>query len=325
MADTPTMPPLHMIADELYSLDPGDFVARRDAWAKQARTLKQRDLAAQITALRRPSVAASYVNRAVRAPLAPLLDFLDLGEPMREAQAVMSVSELARFGVQRRALEDQVIRELEALLRAADVQPSASSLDEVRQTLTAALADPKAEQAVRSGCLARSLSYAGFGPVDLDRALAADPGANAPRDRSHLSLVPDLAPDPASDETVDDGRRERAERAVAEALAAHTQAERAHDRLTRTHERARQAQVRAEAARAEAAGRRAEAQAEWEAARAALADAEERLKTADESLVAADEALAAVDQDRDDAAHELQQAADVLAEARRRRDMDAGS
>ena len=340
MADTPTMPPLHMIADELYSLDPSEFVARRDAWAKQARTLKQRDTAAQIKALRRPTVAASYLNRAVRAPLPALLEFLDLGEPMREAQAALSITELGQFGGQRRVLEDQVIAGLVALLRASDVQPSAASLDEVRHTLTAALADPDAEQAVRSGCLARTLSYAGFGPVDLDQALAADPGTIAPRDRSHLSVVPDPAPDP--DQTPDaskdeDGsteevaareahrRRERAARALTEAQQAHKLAERAHHRLTRSIERASQARVRAQAARDEAAARRAEAQAELEAARISLAAAQERLGTTNQVLDDADDVLAALEAERDDSAHHLQQAADLVAEASRSRDLDPGS
>lgn len=325
MADTPTMPPLHAITDELYSLDPSEFVARRNAWAKQARTLKQRDLAAQITALRRPSVAASYLNRAIRAPLQPLLDFLDLGEPMREAQAALSVAELGQFGAQRRALEDQVITDLVALLESADVQPSPASLDEVRQTLTAALADPDAEQVVRSGCLARSLSYAGFGPVDLDQALAADPSTSAPRDRSHLSVVPDPDPEPAEQTNEDEARRERAEQAVAEAQRSHTQAARAHDRLTRHLERVRQGQAKAQASRDEAAARRQLAQAELDDARAALSAATERLDAADQALAGADEQFALADQERDDAAHDLQQAADLLAEAERRRDMDTGS
>lgn len=341
MAENPTMPPLHVITDELYSRDPGEFVARRDAWAKQARTLKQRELAAQIKALRRPTVGASYLNRAVRAPLPALLEFLDLGEPMREAQAALSIAELGQFGARRRQLEDQVITDLVALLRDADVHPSPTSLDEVRHTLTAALADPAAEQAVRSGCLARTLSYAGFGPVDLDQALAADPGTSAPRDRSHLSVVPDTAPDeqtPASSdaestvtqaaeasETAERRRRERAARALAEAQQAHRSAERAHDRLTRSLERAATARTRAQKAREEAASRRAEAQAELEAARAALASAQERLERADAALDDAETTLASLEADRDESAHHLQQAADLLAEAARSHDLDPGS
>lgn len=343
MAENPTMPPLHVITDELYSRDPGEFVARRDAWAKQARTLKQRELAAQIKALRRPTVGASYLNRAVRAPLPALLEFLDLGEPMREAQAALSIAELGQFGARRRQLEDQVITDLVALLRDADVHPSPTSLDEVRHTLTAALADPAAEQAVRSGCLARTLSYAGFGPVNLDQALAADPGTSAPRDRSHLSVVPDPAPDvqtpDSSDtevlgtdtaqtdasETAELRRRELAARALAEAQQAHRSAERAHDRLTRSLERAATARTRAQKAREEAASRRAEAQAELEAARAALASAQERLERADAALDDAETTLASLEADRDESAHHLQQAADLVAEAARSHDLDPGS
>ena len=341
MADTPTMPPLQMIADELYSLDPSDFVARRDAWAKQARTLKQRDLAAQIKDLRRPTVAASYLNRAVREPLESLLAFLDLGAPMREAQAALSVTELTRFGAQRRALEDAVIKDLVAMLTALDVQPSSAALDEVRQTLTAALADPDAEQVVRTGRLARSLTYAGFGPVDLDNALAAEPGATepgatAPRDRSHLSVVrdPQASEQPraaaederlAAERAARAERAERAERVLAEAQQAHTRAERAHERLTRAVERASQARAKAQVAREDAERRREQAQEELAAAQTALAAAEERLADAEGALEDADTMLGSVNRDRDEAATDLQRAADQLAEAGRSRDLDSGS
>ncbi|MGA4669661.1 hypothetical protein ACPCG0_07700 [Propionibacteriaceae bacterium Y1923] len=330
MADTPTMPPLRMIADELYSLDPGEFVTRRDAWAKQARALKQSELAQQVKALRRPTVAASHLNRAVRAPLEPLLDFLDLGEPMRQAQAALSVTELATFGAQRRALEDQVIKDLVALLNSLGVHPSPTSLDEVRQTLTAALADPEAERVVRSGCLARPLSYAGFGPVDLDQALAADPAAAAPRDRSHLSVVPDPTdhPTPTDEPDPEQARehaRERAEQALARAQQDHQHAERAHDRATRSHERALQAQARAQTSREEAVLRRDQARADLEAARQALARAEDHLQQADEKLTGADDRLAGADQELDDTAHALAASADRLAEARSSRDLDSGS
>ncbi|MGA4508516.1 hypothetical protein ACQB6R_09505 [Propionibacteriaceae bacterium G1746] len=295
MSDQPTLPPLHVIADDLYSRDPAEFIARRDAWVKQARTIKRRDAADEIKALRRPSVAASYLNRAVRTPLPTLLEFLDLGGPMREAQAALSVTELAGFAAQRRALEDQVVTGLVALLADLGVQPSAASLDEVRLTLTAALADPEAEQAVRSGCLARSLSYAGFGPVDLDQAQGAPPR----RDRSHLTLVPDL-PDEAE----------------AEAERTHRQAGRAHDRAVKVHERAVQAQAKAQSHRDEAAARRDQARADLEAARAALDRAQDQLDVADQRLQDADEALATADQDREDTAHALGTSADALAAIR---------
>lgn len=300
MADTPVLPPIHAIADELYSLDPSEFTARRDAWVKQAKTLKRKEEAAQIQALRRPTVAASYLNRAIRAPLASLEDFLELGEPMREAQAALSVAELTEFGKQRRALEDAVVSDLAKLLQSEDITPSPASLDEVRSTLTAALADPDAEQAVRSGCLARTLSYAGFGPVDLDKALAADPATVAPvkgkRDRSHLSVVPDpvdvddpAAPDETEDakERAEQERQERErleeERRAAERRAMRERAERMLSRLERAQERAEAQHAKALSAQERATEARDRAQEALEEAQAALDAAEEKLSAASEA------------------------------------------
>ncbi len=54
--------------------------------------------------------------------------------------------------------------------------------DEVAATLEAGLSDPASADAVRSGRLVRALSYAGFGGVDLDGAVAA-PGRSATKER----------------------------------------------------------------------------------------------------------------------------------------------
>lgn len=305
MSGAPVLPPLHAIADELYSLDPSEFTGRRDAWVKQAKTLKRKDEAAQIQALRRPTVAASYLNRAIRAPLASLEDFLELGEPMREAQAALSVAELTEFGKQRRVLEDAVVSDLTNLLESEGITPSPGSLDEVRSTLTAALADPDAEQAVRSGTLARALSYAGFGPVDLDRALAADPASIAPvkgkRDRSHLSVVPDLPPEAEPDPEEERRRGEekrRAERERAERLLAN---------LERSQERAEQRHAKAVSAQERAAEARDRAQSVVDEALAALKAADDKLT---ETTEAADLAAAELS----DAAGEVEQQRQLLAD-----------
>ena len=275
--------------------------------------------------MRRPSVAASHLNRAVRAGLQPLLEFLDLGAPMREAQAALSVAELQAFGVQRRALEDQVVREVVRLLGEHGVSPSPASLDEVRQTLTAALADPEAERAVRSGCLARSLSYAGFGAVDLDDALAAEPDEVAParRDRSHLSVVPDPVEDEdaADDEAGAEDEARRQERARAERMLARLQ--RALDRAALEAEQADADRDEAERSRERAERRRAEAEEVRERAERAEQEARKALERASAELAAAGESLAEAETEAEEAERRLtrassraEQASSDLAEAR---------
>lgn len=53
-------------AEELYSAPPGEFITRRKALAAQAKSDGDRSLAKQITALRKPTRAASLLNSWVR-------------------------------------------------------------------------------------------------------------------------------------------------------------------------------------------------------------------------------------------------------------------
>ncbi|MFZ2481046.1 MAG: hypothetical protein WAW78_10325, partial [Propioniciclava sp.] len=153
--------------DALYAGDPGAFVAGRDALARAVRTAGERDTAAAIKGLRRPSLGAWYANVAARASLVSLYEWLTLGARLREAQARLDLRQVGELGAGRAALEERVVRDLAAHLAALGVTVSPAGLEEFRGTLRAALADPAAGDALASGRLERSLSYAGFGEVDV--------------------------------------------------------------------------------------------------------------------------------------------------------------
>src|SRR3954453_1910413 len=70
-------------ADELYGLPDDEFTAARDALAKRLRGEKRREDADAVKALRRPSVAAGAINRAVREHGAD--ELLAAGEALRAA------------------------------------------------------------------------------------------------------------------------------------------------------------------------------------------------------------------------------------------------
>lgn len=164
---------LHPVAERLYSGEPGIFVAERTAAAKAARASGDRALAAAITALRRPTLSAWYVNVAARASLVSLREWLGLGEELREAQAGLAAARVRELSGRRTRLEARVVADLVAHLGALKVTASPAALDEVRTTLRAALSDPEAAAAVASGRLVHPLSYGVFGEVDLSAALAA--------------------------------------------------------------------------------------------------------------------------------------------------------
>ena len=167
-------------AEELYRLAPEDFTAASDHAAKEAKAAGDAGTAKELKALRKPSVGAWLVNRLVQEQPDLVDQLLDLGPALAAAQADGDGDELRALGAQRRALVDAVVSTAGEL---AGRPVSAAVRDEVSSTLEAGLSDPGAAEAVRSGRLVRALSYAGFGGVDLDGAVAvtAARSAAAPR------------------------------------------------------------------------------------------------------------------------------------------------
>ncbi len=212
---------LDTAADELYSLAPDEldgFARRRTELAGQARADGDRALAGQIGKLRKPVQAAALVNRLVRDQPAAVTELTELAHALREAHRHLRGNELRQLSERRQ----QVLGKLTTLARKASRKSVTDSvLDQLRATFEAAIADEAAEQAVLSGRLTATLSYSGFGAVDIGDAVAV------PR---RLSAVPDL-PEPAAepaDRPADDGKRtaarKPAERELARAERAQTAA-----------------------------------------------------------------------------------------------------
>lgn len=161
------------VARELLLVAPGDFVAERTARQRAVRK-DDRALAAAIGKLRKPAPAAWVVD--LLAHDGALDDAVDLGPALRTAQADADPGAI-------RTLRQQRSEVIEALTQAgADLASDAGHpatpavLDQVRATIEAAMADPHAGAAVRSGLLVTPLESVGFDAVDLDGALA-DPDA----------------------------------------------------------------------------------------------------------------------------------------------------
>jgi hypothetical protein len=152
------------VADRLYALPPEEFTAERTAAAKEDKAG-----AKEINALRKPTVGAWLVNTLAREDPHLLDQLLSLGPALAEAQRSGKGDELRTLGAQRRELIGAVTQRAFEL---ADRPPTAAAREEVESTLEAALADPETADAVRTGRLTRSLSYAGFGGVDLEGAVA---------------------------------------------------------------------------------------------------------------------------------------------------------
>ncbi len=163
---------LGSVADELYGLPPGEFVSARDARASEARATGDRELATAIKSLRRPTTGAWLANLVVRERRDQLTELLRLGDDMRRAQRDLAGSDLKRLSQLRRQLLSALVVEAKTIAGAYGHATNASSLQELEETLEAAVADASAGDALLSGRLTVALRYSGFGSVDLTGAVA---------------------------------------------------------------------------------------------------------------------------------------------------------
>lgn len=162
---------LARIATDLYSAPPSGFIAARNARAAE---IADGEVAAQVRALRKPAIAAWAVNIFAQERASELGEALQLAEELREAQADLDAAALATLGRQRRALTGRLAERAAELATARGARVSASTLEAIRQTITAAFFDPDAARAVASGRLIRELEPSG--PVDLTDAVAGGLG-----------------------------------------------------------------------------------------------------------------------------------------------------
>ena len=291
------MTDLLAIADELYGLPPGEFTPARDALVKEHRADKA--LAASIKGLRKPALAAWVVDLLVRREADQVAQVLAVGESLREAAAALDGEELRALTRQRRQLTSAVTTLARSTAGQEGVRVTSSVAEQVEATLTAAILDPDAARAVRSGLLIAPLAATGVDAVDaaaavaLPEALGFEATARAAPEpsRPELSVVPD--PDP--DETA----RDEAEKALHEAETAWTEAAEAHDASVAEVERRRATNLRLQAELEELRRRLIELEDEADAADEALSEAEEEVEGArtayDDATAARDAARAALE------------------------------
>lgn len=182
-------------AASLYALPPEEFVAARDALASEARSRGDKSVAAAVTKLRRPTVAAWLANLLVRERTAQIDRLGEIGDSLRQAQRELSGVQLRELAAARRSSVRALTEEAKALAVAAGHPPGDAALLQLEDTLNAALADPELAAQLRSGRLTASLKYTGFGDIAAYAESAADvtdgssgrmdgPPAGRPSDRS---------------------------------------------------------------------------------------------------------------------------------------------
>ena len=284
-----------MEPDDLYGLPLDRFIPERTALARDLRSRKERDDAAAVAALRKPSVAAWAVNQLMRSQGSAVADLFAAGDALRGAQADLLAGRgdgrtLRAAGERERAAVDTLVDAARGLLTTEGHELSPAVVERVADTLHAAALDDAAREQVREGRLERELRHVGLG-------LGEAPAAGLAAGRREAGTAPAPAQGRAKEPGAGAGTQERAsqlraakERAGAEAaqaaerVAARRAARAAVAKAAKAEERAGHALRAAEERRERAATALAQADAARDEARAAAAAAADEHRRARAAL-----------------------------------------
>ncbi|WP_457948364.1 hypothetical protein ACTAQI_20510 [Pseudarthrobacter sp. alpha12b] len=179
------------IADRLYAGPLDGFVAARAAAAREAAG-QDKDLAAAVRGLPKPSVAAWALNMLARHRPDVPAQLGELGVRMRAAQDSLDAAALRELGRERRTLLADAVDTARSVAREQGRAISDAMASDVEETLRALTADGGAANAVASGRLLKVLSADGVNDVDLDGAVAL-PGLLPAAPPGHSDSTPPAA------------------------------------------------------------------------------------------------------------------------------------
>ena len=153
--------------DRLYAAPLDEFVAERDALAKQLRSDGDREAADRVKALRKPSAAVWAVNQLARRQQKDYRALLKAGDKLRATQEKVlggeSPDKLQQAAAAERELVDRLTEKGGAVLEVAGHKPTDATLRRVSGTLHAAATRPDLREAAESGRLEHEEETAGFG------------------------------------------------------------------------------------------------------------------------------------------------------------------
>ncbi|GAB3302921.1 hypothetical protein EK0264_02420 [Epidermidibacterium keratini] len=251
---------------QVYAVPLTEFVSTRSALAKQAKEAGDPAGASAISALRKPTAAAALLNQVARRRPDVIESLRATGEQLRDAQARLDAAAMTAMRGDRDAAIESLLTAARDVAEADGgvLRPAAET--DIRATAVAALADAAAGDALASGALTRTLTYAGFGEVNLTDAVArlpsggvltviegeyADEPAPTAADRRAREQEREQARQrlEAADEALEDARaresevKERIERLTTELDAAHDAANQAASDITEARRERRNAKA----------------------------------------------------------------------------------
>ena len=154
---------LDAVVDELYGLPATEFTAERDRKAAEARAAGDKETAASIKALKRPSTSAWLLNQLVRQRRSDVDDLLDLAGRLRDAHTQLAGAELRVLSQERQRAVPALVRVARTLAGESGLSIGANIARELHETIEAAISDPASAAALRAGRLTTALRYSGVG------------------------------------------------------------------------------------------------------------------------------------------------------------------
>ncbi len=198
---------------DLFGVPPAEFVAARDALAKELRAGRREAEASEVASLRRPTAPVWAVNQLARRAPAEVEELLDSSERVQKAQLRGAGGDELRAAMagQRAALA-KLERGAEQVLRGAGLQASPGAIRTVQSTLQAAATGSREmRERLRNGTMREALEPAGFDAL-LSAGIA--PARRAPaRPTSHAASTstPTSTPTPTDRAQAASKRAARAE------------------------------------------------------------------------------------------------------------------
>src|SRR5919201_1752753 len=197
--------------DRLYALPLNEFTSARDEIARRLRGEGERDLADEVKALRKPTVAVWLVNQLAREREVDIKRLLKAGEALAKAQAS------ATGFAEARSDEQHALERLAAAAREAG--GGAQAADRAIQTLRAASLTEEGRDLLKRGRLTEELEPPGFEALV---GMPTPPPRSKPRPKARPRKSPQL-----------EKARERVKKLKAEAERADREAAAAAERLAK--------------------------------------------------------------------------------------------
>ena len=135
----------------LDALAPDEFTAVRNARAKAVQAEGNRDLAASIRALAKPTAGAWLANQLVRRDPAALDPLLDLGRALRDATARLDGAEMRSLSRQQAKVVGALVRRAAELGTPSGKPVTPGVAHDLEDTLRAAISDADAADQLMSG------------------------------------------------------------------------------------------------------------------------------------------------------------------------------